>query len=64
MSLIGDRKKIFKTIKRQGWIVEQGRKHFKLTGPDGRSISASTSPSDGNALKQLMRDLRRHGVNI
>ena len=38
--------------------------HHKLIVPDGRVITVSGTPSDRYAHKQIMRDLRRHGITI
>lgn len=43
-----------------GWHYDFKRKHGRLISNDGKTkITVSKSPSDGNAYKQLKRDIRR-----
>jgi hypothetical protein len=41
-----------------GWTAKQGR-HPKVTHPAGGVVTFSRSPSDNNACKNFLRDVRR-----
>lgn len=52
--------------KREGWRVEQGKKHFRLYPPD-KAIAPITVPSSigrGRALLNLRADFRRAGLEV
>lgn len=54
--------KILRAAEAQGVAVSVGRSgHLKLRCPNGALITASVSPSDSNAYKNLAKDLRRYG---
>jgi hypothetical protein len=45
---------------RQGWRYRHGRKHGRLTPPNGwPTMTVSKSPSDCHALNNFRRDLRK-----
>lgn len=47
--------RIRRLVKR-GWKYQRGRKHGRLTNPDGsRTLTVSSSPSDRRSLKNFMR---------
>jgi hypothetical protein len=58
--------KILRAAAAQGVDVTVSRSgHLKLRCPNGALITASASPSDSNAYKNLAKDLRRYGnVNV
>jgi len=41
----------------EGWKIEKGGKHFRLTSPSGINLSVSSTPSNKAASKGLMRDI-------
>lgn len=49
-----------------GLVLETGKKHPKMVNPrTGRSVSFSSSPSDGNAHRQFLRDVKKYlGVDL
>lgn len=51
-------KRIVRKLLANGWTKEQG-KHNKLRSPEGKLVSYSMSPSDGNAHRAFLRDIRR-----
>jgi hypothetical protein len=60
-----ERKRILREIQRQGWHIVHSNGHLRLIPPGGgMPIWASYSPSDVNAERQLIRDLRKRGVAI
>ena len=55
-------RKVVRALVDRGCEVVQGRKHYRVSR-DGRLLaSISVSPSDGNWVKQVERDLRRNGL--
>lgn len=52
-------------LRRQGWTVEvtRGSTHWKAVSPGGDRVNFSFSPSDRNAPKAIMRDLKRVGFD-
>jgi hypothetical protein len=43
-----------------GWHFQNGRKHGRLTSPDGRrALTVSRSPSDCRSLYNFRRDLQK-----
>jgi hypothetical protein len=50
---------ILRTARQRGWTVTQGRKHYRLTHPNGAVVTTSVTPSDRNAPKRIAADLRR-----
>ena len=54
-----------KVARKLGWTIESVRGHEHWTPPDGGPrVIVSSSPSDGNAWKQALRDLRRAGLPV
>lgn len=51
--------KLRRELKRKGWRIEKGRKHFKCYGPNGEFVAMSTSPSDPNAHHQARREIAK-----
>lgn len=49
-----------------GLVYEAGKKHPKMVDPKtGKFVSFSGSPSDGNAHRQFLRDVRKYlGVDL
>lgn len=46
----------------QGWtIVPTQKGHFKWVAPTGAIVFTSSTPSDGNAVHQIRRDLVKRG---
>ena len=50
---------LIKELVAMGWEIVGSKRHFKLRSPKGRMISLSSSPSDGFAINQIKRDVRR-----
>ncbi|GGB82207.1 hypothetical protein GCM10011352_05020 [Marinobacterium zhoushanense] len=45
-----------KRLVKLGWIYSRGRKHGRLTHPDGsRILTVSNSPSDRRSLQNFMK---------
>ena len=43
-----------------GWTYRRGKKHGRITTPDGtRTLTVASSPSDHHALNNLRRDVAR-----
>lgn len=57
--------KLVKRLPRYGCTVERrGSKHWRITTPNGTAISAPFSPSTPGALRALIRNLKREGVEL
>jgi hypothetical protein len=64
-SMNNERKRILRELQRQGWQVIKNHGHFRLIPPGGgMPVWASQSPGDVIAERQLIRDLRKRGVEI
>ncbi len=51
---------IVRKLLRSEWSYKQGRKHGRLLHSDGkRSLTISCTPSDKNAARGLLRDLKK-----
>ena len=63
MSAKKELKEIQKAAEEQGWRVKELRSgHKMLMAPDGvNKVTASGTPSAGNAIAHLLADLRRYG---
>jgi N-acetyl-anhydromuramyl-L-alanine amidase AmpD len=56
---------LFEIAVAQGWRVEQRKNtHLSWVSPTGVKVFSSFTPSDGRAVQNLKRDLRRYGLNI
>jgi hypothetical protein len=52
-------------LQQHGCVVLRSGRHLRVLGPNGRSISASSTPSSQMAWKNMLRDARRHlGINL
>jgi hypothetical protein len=49
--------KIVRDLVQEGWSIEKAGKHFKLTSPDGISCSVSSTPSNKQASRGVLRDI-------
>jgi hypothetical protein len=57
--------KAAKVARRLGWTIENHRGHEYWSPPGSKvRISVASSPSDGNAYKQALRQLRRAGLPV
>jgi len=60
-------KELRRTIRRvltSGWVLTPcGSGHFKLKRPGHPTVVMSASPSDINAWRNAMKDMRKAGVN-
>ena len=55
-------RQLLRRVEKQGFATENTNGgHLKITSPEGKSIFASSSPSDGRAIKNLIAQLRRVG---
>jgi predicted RNA binding protein YcfA (HicA-like mRNA interferase family) len=55
-------RQLMRRVEKQGFTTENTNGgHVKITSPDGKPIFASSSPSDGRAIKNLISQLRRLG---
>ncbi len=51
---------IVRRLLRADWSLKHGRKHHRLVHLDGRrSLTISCTPSDKNAARGLLRDLKK-----
>jgi len=57
-------KKLVKTAKEQGWLIEKTENnHWMFVPPDGgRIIYTGSTPSDSRSRRNLIADLRRGGL--
>ena len=53
--------KVLREAKRDGWQIEQGKKHLKLTKEGCRLVVCSITASDHRAAMNIQADLRRAG---
>jgi predicted RNA binding protein YcfA (HicA-like mRNA interferase family) len=51
--------KLVRELKRKGWEVEQGRKHFKAKHPEGGQVILSCSPSCPYAANNARKDIEK-----
>jgi len=54
-----DARQAVKEACRVGFVLITGRGHLKLRCPDGHAIAISCSASDGNAARNVIRDIQR-----
>lgn len=54
-----DARHAVKDAVRVGFTLETGRRHIKLRCPDGHVIAISCSASDGNAARNVVKDISR-----
>lgn len=52
-------REIIRDLKRKGWEVVQGRKHYKAKHRLGGIVSFSVTPSDRMAVKNILRDIEK-----
>lgn len=50
---------IAKLVREQGWLFTKGKKHGKLTAPNGRMVTYSVSPSCPFVLHKIRKDCDR-----
>jgi predicted RNA binding protein YcfA (HicA-like mRNA interferase family) len=43
----------------RGWRVQLGGKHLQLRHPRGGTVTVSSTPSNQNAVRKVVADLRR-----
>ena len=58
MSVQSEIRKLFKELKRRGWTISTGGKHYKVRHPLGGFISVSVSPSDHHAYNNILKDIK------
>ena len=56
---MNDVKKLLRDARREGWKIEQGKKHLKLTKEGCRPVVCSVTASDHRAAMNIRSDLRR-----
>lgn len=54
-----DISKIVKKYVKSGWYFQHGKKHGKLFAPDGSIVIVPSTPSDGRAVYNFLREVRR-----
>lgn len=66
MSTRKEMKQIIKACKDAGLTYDSSGKHDRITNPEtGKFVTLSRSPSDVNAYRQAIRDIRKYlGVEI
>lgn len=58
-----DIRKLTKKLRKQGWQIEEARKHIKCWAPDGETmVTIPSTPSDHRAIKNAKAQLRRSGA--
>jgi len=60
-------RKIIKTAKEQGWLVEKTKNsHVRFCPPDKsrRAVYTGSTPSDKRAFTNLIKDLERQGLRL
>jgi predicted RNA binding protein YcfA (HicA-like mRNA interferase family) len=53
-----------RAARRAGWSITNRHGHEYWRSPDGKRVTVSSSPSDGNAYKNALRDLRKAGLAV
>ncbi len=53
-----------KLARRLGWTITNRNGHEYWCPPSGGRVTVSSSPSDRNAGKQALRDLRKAGLVV
>ncbi len=64
MSTGSDYKATLRRAEHAGCRIARTGRHLRIIAPNGTRITASRSPSDVNAVRQLRRDLARAGVTL
>lgn len=61
-----DLSNLLRRLRKQGWRIEQGRKHIKCYPADRSQpfVVLPSSPSDGRWLKNATAQLRRSGADL
>ena len=61
-----DRHKVLARLRRHPHArIETGKKHIKVYGPNGMvTMSRGSKPGQWRAVKNLLRDLRKAGIEI
>lgn len=55
-----DLNQLIRQLVRQGWHYQTGRKHGRLTHPDGwPTMTVAKSPSDSRSVENFRHDLRK-----
>lgn len=49
-------------LSQRGFSIIKTKKHITVVHPTGKKFSCSSTPSAGNAHKELFRDIRRYEV--
>lgn len=63
LSRIRDRKALWSYLESHEWTIEHRRSnHLKLTSPSGRAYFTGTTPSDKAAIRNLISDLKKLGL--
>jgi hypothetical protein len=61
MSARTDMRRLIRAAERAGLVYTRGQKHGRLTSPSsGRFISISCTPSDFNAPRRVVADLKKY----
>jgi hypothetical protein len=55
------RRKLFRRLRRQGWVVTHGGDHFHARSPEGRLVVLCSSPSLQRDWQEDLAYLKRHG---
>jgi predicted RNA binding protein YcfA (HicA-like mRNA interferase family) len=50
---------VLRAARRRGWTVVRTRRHLVLRHPNGAVVTASASPKDRHATRNITADLRR-----
>jgi hypothetical protein len=56
---------VLKAVKEaDGWTLEMGGKHYKITGPQGQTATIPVTPSDWRSSLNVVAQLRAIGLNL
>jgi predicted RNA binding protein YcfA (HicA-like mRNA interferase family) len=63
MALRTELKNIIRLAEKQGWVVSLTKGgHLRWTRNDGAFFFSASTPSDGRALKNIMKELRNRDL--
>jgi DNA-binding MarR family transcriptional regulator len=58
---VNDMARTIRDLERHGLVFVRGRKHSKIRDPKtGRAVAVSGTPSDRNAHRNVLRDVRKY----
>jgi hypothetical protein len=58
------RAELLRAVRRAGWPLQRGAKHWIVYPPGRQQIVVSSSPSDRHAMRNVCAELRGAGLDI